>query len=345
MTTLNDLLDDVREQIEANDDALNEARERLAFVRDKASSFYGTLRTYRSGSLAAHTMNQPVTDGDGGLVLNRNYYPGLGPEGTGNEAPADVVAELVAHLGPLVREAYPDAKVHQSKRGPKIHFHAPTIDGDDPTVDLVLALTRKEGNGIWIPNLNEDEDDDWEASDPEQHIVLFNDGASAFRSTRAESHAACEGVEQAVQCPRCLLVRNVCMGVGVCRAWHGGRERASRGVRRGSIAAGGWDPTPDPAEVSPDLRLLINAETMAVRLRAAAGHMQDAMDSDDEGEIRAAVNGVFWKYIDAPASASLSAAAMLLKKKTPVAAATLGVAVAATTAGASVARAYGGRGA
>lgn len=345
MTTLNDLLDDVREQIEANDDALNEARERLAFVRDKASSFYGTLRTYRSGSLAAHTMNQPVTDGDGGLVLNRNYYPGLGPEGTGNEAPADVVAELVAHLGPLVREAYPDAKVHQSKRGPKIHFHAPTIDGDDPTVDLVLALTRKEGNGIWIPNLNEDEDDDWEASDPEQHIVLFNDGASAFRSTRRKVMRLAKAWNKQFSVPGASSFEMsvwawefVEPGMGVAKGLRAVFEEAASRLEAG-------DPTPDPAEVSPDLRLLINAETMAVRLRAAAGHMQDAMDSDDEGEIRAAVNGVFWKYIDAPASASLSAAAMLLKKKTPVAAATLGVAVAATTAGASVARAYGGRGA
>jgi hypothetical protein len=340
MSTLADLLDNVREQIEADDDALNEARERLAFVRDKASTFNGALRTYRSGSLAAHTMNQPVTDGDGGLVLNRNYYPGLGPEGTGNEAPAEVVADLVAHLGPLIREVYPNAKVHQSKRGPKIHFHAPLWDGADPTVDLVLALTRKEGAGIWIPNLK---DDDWEASDPEQHIRLFNDGAAAFRSTRRKIMRLAKAWNKQFTTPGASSFEMsvwawgfVEPGMGVAKGLRTVFEEAASRLEAD-------DATPDPAGVSPDLRLLIDAETMAVRLRTAASHMQGAVDAVDEDDIRSAVNGVFWNYIDAPATASLSAAATLLKKSAPVTAATLGVAVSATTAGASLARAYGGR--
>lgn len=342
MITIGDLLDDVREQIEADDDALNEARTRLSFVRDKASTFYGALRTYRSGSLAAHTMNQPVTDGDGGLVLNRNYYPGLGPEGTGSEAPGEVVADLVAHLGPLIREVYPNAKVHTSKRGPKIYFHAPLWDGSDPTVDLVLALTRKEGAGIWIPNLNDDEDDDWEASDPEQHILLFNDGAAAFRSTRRKVMRLAKAWNKQFSTPGASSFE-MCVwawefvepGLGVAKGLQTMFDRAASRLEDG-------DPTPDPADVSPDLRLLISAETMAVRLRAASSHMQDAMDADNDDDIRSAVNGVFWKYVDAPTTASLSAAATLLKNKAPVSAAALGVAVSATTAGASMARAYGG---
>lgn len=339
MTAVLDLLDDVRDQIEPNDDALSEARERLAFVRTKAGSFYGVLRTYRSGSLATHTMNTPVTDGDGGVVLNRNFYPGLGPEGTGAEAPAEVVNDLIAHIGPLVRETYPDAKIHKSKRGPKIHFHAPLIDGTDPTVDLVVALTRKEGDGLWIPDL---EDDGWEASDPERHIVLFNGAATAFRSTRRKvmrlakawnkqfSEPGASSFEMSV-----WAYEFVEPGMGVAKGlWAVFDGAASRLEAE--------EPTPDPVEVSPDLRLLIDSQTMAARLRKAADYMQAAIAATEDDDVREALSGVFFKYIEAPFSASLAASAKLLKSPKPVEATALGVAVVGTTTGASLARAYGG---
>jgi len=340
MTTLQDLLDDVRDQIEPENAALNEARERLAFVRAKAATFYGALRTYRSGSLAAHTMNRPVTDGDGGVVLNRNYYPGLGPEGTGTEAPADVVEDLIDHIRPRIRENYPDAKIHKSKRGPEIHFHAPLLDGTDPTVDLVLALTRKEGHGLWIPNL---EDDDWEASDPEQHIILFNDAAAGFRSTRRKIMRLAKAWNKQFSKPGASSFEMsvwayefVEPGMGVA----GGLWALFDGAASRLEAE---EPTPDPAEVSPDLRLEIESKTMATRLRKAADHMASAISATDDDEVRASLSGVFFSYIDAPISASLAASVNLLKSPIPVPAAALGVAVVGTTAGASVARAYGGR--
>ena len=74
-----DYLTDIRAQIAADDDALTEARARLKLVRDIAMCFPGALRTYASGSLPQHSINAPVTDGDGGVVLNRVSYPALGP--------------------------------------------------------------------------------------------------------------------------------------------------------------------------------------------------------------------------------------------------------------------------
>jgi len=339
--TLSNLLNDIREQIEAEDDALNEARARLSFVRSKAGSFYGALRTYRSGSLAAHTMNHPVTDGDGGLVLNRNYYPGLGPEGTGTEAPATIVSELVTHIGPLIRGEYPDAKVHQSKRGPKIHFHSPLADGSDPTVDLVLALTRKEGSGIWIPNL---EDDSWEPSDPERHITLFNRGAATFRSTRRQiMRLAKAWNKQFVKPGASSFEMSVWVwefvepGMGIAKGLETTFAEAANRLEA-------EEPTPDPAEVSPDLRLLIDSRTMAARLRKAADHLAAARTASDDDDVRTALSNVFWNYVDAPATASLTASVKTLKAATPVAAAALGVAVSGTTVGANIARAYGGTG-
>src|SRR4051794_31158739 len=128
-------LTSVGSDIAADDAALAEARGRLALVRDIAMGFHGAHRTYASGSLAQHTINDPVTDGDGGLVLNRIYYPNLGPDG-GGETPNDVVSDLCALLGPQVRNTYPNARCGTSKRGPKITFGAP-VNGQDPSVDLV----------------------------------------------------------------------------------------------------------------------------------------------------------------------------------------------------------------
>ena len=339
MSLLNDLLNEVRTSIEPDDASLREARNRLALVRDHAGTFYGALRTYRSGSLAVHSMNDPVSDGDGGVVLNRNYYPGLGPEGTQEEEPADVVDELRAHLGPLIRETYPDAKVHKSKRGPKILFHAPLPDGSDPTVDIVLALTRKEGEGIWIPNLDEDS---WDPSHPEKHVALFNDSAPAFRSTRRKITRLAKAWNKQYTEPGASSFEVsvwawefVESGMGVASGLQALFDQAATRLENG-------DPTPDPAKVSDDLRLLVDASKMAPRLRAAATQLETALDSDDDDEIRDAVSTVFSKYLDAAATSSLAAATATLKAGTAVAASALGIAVPANTAAASTSRAYGG---
>ena len=48
-------------------------------------------------------------------------------------------------------------------------------------MDLVLTLTRREGSGLWIPNLDMRR---WEASDPEKHVALLNGGTESLRRTR-----------------------------------------------------------------------------------------------------------------------------------------------------------------
>ncbi|ROP44378.1 MULTISPECIES: hypothetical protein [unclassified Rathayibacter] len=339
METLDDLLNDVRRQIEPEVTNLKEARDRLALVRRHAGTFYGALRTYRSGSLTVHSMNNPVTDGDGGLVLNRNYYPGLGPEGTQEEQPSDLVDELCLHLGPLIRETYPDAKVHKSKRGPKVYFHSPLPDGSDPTVDMVLALTRKEGEGIWIPNLEKDR---WDASHPEKHADLFNGDAPAFRSTRRKITrlAKAWNKQYTVQGASSFEVsvwawEFVDPGMGMAKGLWSLFDQAASRLEEGEA-------TPDPAGVSDDLHLLVTAANMAIRLRKAATNLRAALDTDDEKEIRAAVSAVFWNYIDAPETSALASSVSTLKTGLPVAATALGVGVTATTAAASVSRAYGG---
>ena len=105
----NDILSDVLSQSAADDDVLAEARNRTNLVLDIALGFPGATRAFRSGSLAAHTFNNPVTDGDGGVVLDRRYYPSLGPDG-GGEIPNGIVGEICALLGPEIRKTYPNAR-------------------------------------------------------------------------------------------------------------------------------------------------------------------------------------------------------------------------------------------
>lgn len=335
MSYVDDLINDVRKQIEPDEEVLKEARVRLQIVRNAAVTFHGALRTYRSGSLAAHTMIEPVADGDGGLVLNRNYYPTLGPEGK-DETPTEVTDDLIEHIRPKIREKYPNASMWRSKRGPMIRFGNP-INDIDPTVDLVIAMNRKKGNGLWIPNLVADT---WEASDPEQHVELLNGDSGAFRATRRK------------------IIR-------LAKSWNGGFKdsgassflisvwayefvEVGQGVTKGlwslfdqaATRLEASENTGDPAEVSPNLHPLIPHERMAKRLRLAATHLENAMNADDENEIRKELSLVFKDQIQSAETAALKSSITLLGSGAPVKAAAIGVGVTATSGAAY--RAFGG---
>lgn len=332
-----DTLDAVRSQFDADEQALYEARTRLALVRTSAEKFQGALRSYASGSLAAHTMISPVSDGDGGVVLDRRFYPKLGPEGSGG-SPADTVAALSDLIGPLIREQYPDARMYSSKRGPKITFGAPVND-QNPTVDLVVALTRKEGDGLWIPNLKKNV---WEPSDPEKHISLLNSGTVALRSSRRKVIRLAKAWNNQFVNPGVssfnLSVWGyefVESGMGVAAGLHALFDGAARRLAN-------HQPTPDPAGVSANLRLLIPADDAQRRLRKAADAVAEALDGPaDQDSVTAALSRVFWNYLDSPDAPGLAAAASSLSLRVPIAASALGLASVAATI--QPTRAYGSK--
>jgi hypothetical protein len=75
-----DILDnEVRKKIAAADEVLKEARARRDLVAESAMDIEGSLRWFRSGSVAHAMVNKPVSDADSGLVLDRRSYPTLGP--------------------------------------------------------------------------------------------------------------------------------------------------------------------------------------------------------------------------------------------------------------------------
>ena len=315
-----DVLSDVRKQIDASDAPLGEARDRLTLVRDIAGDFTGALRTYSSGSIAQHTMNHPVTDGDGGVVLDRRSYPELGPDG-GGEAPGEVTEKLCGLLGPAVRENYPDARCGTSKRGPKIHFDAP-VENQDPTVDLVVALTRRDGPGLWIPNL---EKNTWEASDPEAHVELLNGGPIAVRRTRRQVIRLGKAWNRQFSEPAfcsfhlsVLALESVQGGLGLPAALGQFFAGAAASLRKGNTA--------DPAGVSPPIKLRAGRDVAIDRLQKAADAVGYALEHDDDlPVVQASLAKVFWDYVEDPGVSPLATAVHQLRPRTPVTTSALGL--------------------
>lgn len=178
--TAYDQLDQLRKTIAANPDSLTEAKARQRAVFAAANTFDGSLRTYKSGSVATRFTNDPVSDADGGVVMDRRSFPALGPEGDG-ELPAALVEDLRDCIRPILKDRYPNVVIKLMKRGLLIEFHEPLATGEDPTVDLVLALNRVEDDALWIPNLDQNR---WDASHPEKHVLLFTAGSEGLRQTR-----------------------------------------------------------------------------------------------------------------------------------------------------------------
>lgn len=315
------LLDEVHAAIAASDIVLVEARARLHLVREAANTFPGSLRTYASGSLPQYTVIHPVSDGDGGLVLDRRCYPELGPEG-GGQTPRAAVADLCALLGPEVRRIYRRAACGTSKRGPKVWFREP-VEGQDPTVDLVLALTRRDGNGLWIPNL---EKNTWEPSDPERHVEMLNTGSVSELRLRRRIIRSAKAWNKQYDKPglsshhlSMLAWLSVTVGQDVASALTSYFAYCAKAVAAGD--------TEDPAEVSAPLRPLIPRPDAVRRLERAAAALQDALDHDDDHDaVLAALSKLYPTYLTSPGSAGLTTAVAAVRDPSRVTTAMLGLA-------------------
>ncbi|WP_242910739.1 hypothetical protein [Actinomadura terrae] len=316
-----DILNDVRSRVDAHREPLAEVRNRLKLVRSKAIGFSGALRTYASGSMPQNTFIHPIGDGDGGLVLDRRAYPKLGPDG-GGETPKEITGDLCSLLGPAVREVYPKAHCGTSKRGPKMFFGQP-VDGQDPTVDLVVALTRRDGEGLWIPNL---ENDSWEASHPERHVELFTSGSQSLRRTRRRVIRLLKAWNKQYGQPG-FSSHNLSVwawefvepGMGVATALSIVLSEATARVASGRA-------TKDPAGVSKDVQLLIPPATAARRLRTASTAVTEALEHDDDRQAAlSALSRMFFKYLDDPAPTGLANKVASLRRGLPVTTTALGL--------------------
>lgn len=191
MTYFDELLDHILTEVQVDDDTISEAKARRTAVLDAADTFTGVLRHYRAGSLAYGTAitpppnrpNDKGVDGDGGIVLDRTVWTGLGPDSGAEEGPRNVVEDVKDHIHPTLREAHPDLTVGTTaKRAILVKFNEPLASGEDPPVELIVALNRKAG-ALWIPDLTRD---GWDAADPIAHHRLINeDPKKSLRVRRA----------------------------------------------------------------------------------------------------------------------------------------------------------------
>lgn len=295
------LLDDVRAQLAPDDAALTVARERRDAVLRAADGFVGVLRSFRSGSLAHGTANCPVhhrdkgLDGDCGVVLDRRTWWWLGPDSQEQGGPTGDVGRLREYLRTQLAAEYPHATYTVTKRAILVQFHEPLRSGEDPSVDLVMALTRVDQPGLWIPNTQTDQ---WDASHPERHTELLTADPKALRVVRARAIRLAKAEnKRTATVPLCSFnieafgLTFVEPGMDVATAlltlW-----------RRGA-----WDLaerlTPDPAGVSAPIRVADRVEAVR-RLDAAATRLADALDRDQDGEhVRTALRPLWPEFIAA----------------------------------------------
>ena len=169
MSLANELIKGILATTKPTKEAIDEARARCELIKTAAMNYDGALSFIKSGSLAHFTANGIISDADGSLVLDRRTYHQYGPDGDG-VGPTDLVTGVAEVIRDTVTQVYPNVHISTNhKRAIYFRFRDPLPDGQDPTVDLVIGLNRKDEPGIWIPNLD---DDSWDASDPAKHTEL-----------------------------------------------------------------------------------------------------------------------------------------------------------------------------
>jgi hypothetical protein len=281
------VLDEIRQEISASDDDLREARKRRDLVLEAAASFEGALHTFKSGSVAHGNVNNPVSDADGGLVLDRRVHVTLGPDSVDAEGPEDVVGDVRDHVMPMVRETYPNARSRLIKRAILIRFNEPNTDGVDPSVDLVVAVTRKDAQGLWIPNRDQAA---WDASHPEEHTRLLTVGGKSLRVHRARVIRLAKVVIKHDPTPalisfnvEALALAHITRVLTLAESMQLFFDQAGSSIKAGL--------TDDPAGVSGKIKLPdgMTRERSAKRLRHFANNAQEALDHSDD---RAAVESV-----------------------------------------------------
>ena len=284
-------LNEIHAELAPSDDTLSAARSRRDEVLAKARTFPGALRTYISGSIAHRTANHD-TDADCGLVLDRRSHPKLGPDGEG-EGPNQLVEEVRQLLRDRLKEDHPDMRFRVTKRAIKVSFNEPLDDGTDPSVDLIVALTRKD-QGLWIPNT---ETKGWDASDPEYHTKVLTDDPAELRRVRAKVIRLAKGWNTQYSEPGLCSFNIEALALKCITEEHGVPDGLAELFR---YAASDLKKrlTPDPAGVSKPIKLLIDRDTVVGRLQRAAKSMREALDNDDDKtKVQEAMAGLYWQYV------------------------------------------------
>lgn len=196
-----------------------------------------------------------------------------------------------------VQDEYPDAHAEVSKRAIVVTFREPLDDDQDPSVDLIVALERKDEDGRWIPNT---EDHDWDASDSEEHTRLLNGGGKAVRVHRARVIRLAKAAVKQDETPvvssfniEALALDHVDPDDTIAESLRDLFVGAADDLVEGD--------TPDPAEVSDPIKLPdgVSREQAVDRLQEFGDAMDAAIDhADDADRVRTNLAIVFPDYVD-----------------------------------------------
>jgi len=339
MNYADEILVSIQKKIAPSDETLEAARNRRDEVLSVARGYPGTLRTYKAGSIAHRTANDD-TDADCGVVLDRRTYHELGPDGDGG-GPNSIVEDVRTFIRGRLRDRHPDVSFRITKRAIRITYNEPLFDGSDPSVDLIVALTRASG-ALWIPNL---ERSCWNASDPECHTWLLTAEPSGLRRIRAKVIRLAKAWNRQYCQPglcsfniEALALEALRDEVGLAGGLAAFFRYAARELSRRQ--------TPDPAGVSAPIKTLIERETVAKRLSDAAKTLEHALDSGTEDDVRDDLADIYWVYVTpSPGSSSKAAFVQALREgNTAVRVIPGGISVASPLGRPlKTTRAYGGR--
>ena len=206
------------------------------------------------------------------------------PEGEG-VGPEKIVESVREFIRGEMKGDYPDVSFRVTTI--KVSFNDPLDGGTDPTVDLIVALNRKDG-ALWIPNRD---NSSWDASDPECHTRLLTAEPAVLRRTRARVIRLAKGWNKQYTDPGLSNISALALtepGAGVAQALATFYEFA--GAER--------IPPASPAQSR------IKQETVVKRLLHAARGLRKALDNDDDEEaVRDALADVYHLYVEPGRSA------------------------------------------
>lgn len=300
-------LNQIRSEIAPADAVLKEARERRDLVRDLGMQFGGVAGTFVSGSLAHGTANKPLSDADCGLVLDRRSHPDLGPDGN-DVGPGEVVENVRQLLGDGVREAYPDARLRVNKRSITVIFD-PVDAAQGPSVDLVVAVNRKDAPGLWIPNTEQGR---WDASDPAAHTSMIVTASKNTGSTLARAIRLAKAWNAQFSTPAICSFNIEALALSAIN-----QERdlvkAVPELFEHAATDLALHRTPDPAGVSGPIKFPpgMDKDRAVGRISRAASHMRAAVEADEGGNEEGAqeeLTKVFPDYEELLRSAAIATA-------------------------------------
>lgn len=300
MNYVDDILADVQKQIAPSDETLEAARSRRDEVLSVARGYRGALRTYTAGSIAHRTANDD-TDADCGIVLDRRLYCELGPDGDGG-APNDIVEDVRAYIRDQLKGQHPNVAFRLTKRAIKITFNEPLRDSSDPSVDLIVALTRAAG-ALWIPNL---ERKCWDGSDPESHTRLLTAEPAGLRRMRAKVIRLAKAWNKQYAQPGLCSFNIEALALGALTEEAGVADGLTTFFKYAASELSKRQ-TPDPAGVSAAIKTPIEREIVAKRLSEAAKTLEHALNSDNENDARDDLANVYWIYVTPPPGSSSKA--------------------------------------